>query len=145
MTTLIDFYGYPPDAPGRDCHPVGKHRPDQCVRERAAAMRGDIGGTWLPFIMLHEFEALVIAAGSLQPAVLGDEDAPKRFDRMIREAGGAERINDGQQTAPAKRVEATIPDYRKAQDSVAILQGVDLGAALALCPGFERWTERLRG
>ena len=140
---MIDFYAYPADGPGRDCHPVGQHTPDRCVRTRAAAMQDDIPGAWLPYLALHEFETLVIASGSLQASVLGDDRAPVHFQRMIVEAGRAERINDGQQTAPSKRVATALAGYRKAQDAIAVLHGVDLGLALARCPGLDAWVNRL--
>lgn len=145
VTTMIDFYAYPTDAPGRDCHGTGDHRPEQCVRARAAAMRADVAGDWLPYLTLHEFETLIIAAGSLRPSVLTDTLAPARFTRMIREAGGAERINDGHDTSPSKRVAATLPGYRKAQDAVAILEGAGMDGTLDLCPGVQKWVTRLRG
>lgn len=145
VTTLIDFYAYPADAPGRNCHTVGEHTPTLCVRRRAAAMQETVPGDWLPFIALHEMETLVIASGSLQATVLGDARAPGVFERIIREAGDAEHIDDGPQTAPSRRVLEALPGYRKAQDAVAVLQGHDLGEALAKCPGIARWVERLRG
>lgn len=144
VTTMIDFYGYPRDAPGRDCHPPGEHRdPTACAAGRVQAMSADIEGSWLPFLVLHEFESLVIAAGSRQDAVLGDPDAPARFDRLIREAGGVERINDGPDTAPSKRVAQILPRYRKAQDAVAILESAPLDDVLTVCPTLRQWIDHL--
>lgn len=144
VTTMIDFYAYPSDAPGHDCHGPGPHRPRSCVRVREGAMRDDIPGTWLPFVMLHEFETLIIAAGATMPSVLGDVTAPRAFTGIISAAGEAELVNDGRDTSPSKRVREIVPRYRKAQDSVDILLSCDLAAVLAACPGFAAWIRQLR-
>ncbi len=108
-------------------------------------MAEDIGGKWLPFVMLHEFETLIIASGAGMPSILGDARAPIEFRRMIGEAGGAELINDGVSTAPSKRVQSVLPAYRKAQDAVAALEGWDFDQVLATCPRFADWITWLRG
>lgn len=144
VTTMIDFYGYPVDAPGRDCQAIGSHRPHACVDERQRAMAADIPGAWLPFVMLHEFETLIIAAGAEMPVVLGDTAAPARFRHMIDEAGEAELVNDSVQTAPSKRVKEVLPRYRKAQDALAVLGDCDFGAVLDACPRFAAWVGCLR-
>lgn len=145
VTTMIDFYAYPTDAPGHGCHAVGAHEAHACVETRAEAMRAELPGEWLPFIMLYEFETLVLAAGSQMPAVLGDSTVPSVFDRIVREAGGAERVNAGPQTAPSKRVAQVIPGYRKAIDGIDIIRGCGLQQVREECPHFSTWIDRLRG
>lgn len=145
VTTLIDFYAFPADGPGRDCHPGPHPSPRDCARARSAAMAEALPGPWLPFVLLHEFETLVIAAGSKQDSVLGDERAPLDFRRMIEQAGEAELVDDGQDSAPSKRVQARLPGYRKARDGAAVVGGCDLSLTMQECPGFGQWVDRLRG
>jgi hypothetical protein len=144
VTTLIDFYGYPSDAPS--CHCESHHVQPQCVQAREEAMRRDLGiddERFLPFIALHEFETLIIAAGSQQGDVLGDVDTAKTFAELVSDHGGnAELINDGALTAPSKRVLAALPEYRKVRDGVAILDG-QLDLALTVTPRFASWVNRV--
>lgn len=142
VTTMMDFYAYPGNAPGRDCHPVGGHAPALCAGSREAAILAEIAPgslTLKPFIMLHEFETLVIAAGGAQTAVLGDTAVPAAFTRMMNSAGSAELINDGQDTAPSKRVTSLIRDYRKPIDGVSIIAAGSFDAVLHACPRFADW------
>lgn len=143
VTTMIDFYAYPLDAPGHDCHTGPQHNQNLCVARRELAMKSDIPGQWSPFIMLHEFETLILAAGSSAPSVLGDSDAPAKLREIVESAGGPELVNDGPNSAPSKRVANVLPGYRKAQDAVAILANADLEAIGQACPHFGAWLELL--
>lgn len=143
ITTMIDYYAYPRDAPGCDC--VVGHLQPSCVSSREASIAASFvyDARFRPFIELHEFETLVIAAGATLPHVFDDASAPVAFASMISSCGGnAERINDSPQTAPSKRVLATIPEYRKVRDGVAVLEG-NLPAALPATPRFAQWVSEL--
>lgn len=142
VTTMIDLYAYPHNAPGKDCHPNGEHIAGDCVDLRQDAIRRQISPnsqTLRPFIMMHEFETLVIASGSSQSAVLGDTKVPAQFFRIIQEAGSAELVNDGPQTAPSKRVARIIKGYSKTIDGIAIINDGAFDELLSACPRFAAW------
>ncbi|ROQ65097.1 uncharacterized protein DUF4276 [Rathayibacter sp. PhB152] len=144
ITTMIDFYGYPSDAPQCDCTSV--HAQPGCAtsRERAIARTFAYDSRFVPFLALHEFETLVIAAGAASGDVLGRSDVADTFRSLVAEVSdNAELINDGPATAPSKRVLLALPDYSKVRDGVAVLED-DLGPALAFTPRFREWVERLR-
>lgn len=148
VTTMIDHYAYPSNAPGRSCHPPGEHIPEHCADHRQEAIRQLIDSdsvNFSPFIMLHEFEALVIASGATQSTVLGRTEAPSQFQRMIREAGSAELINDGPDTAPSKRVARVIAGYSKTFDGIAIIDNGSFDDLLEACPRFAAWYRQLAG
>lgn len=144
VTTMIDFYGLPSDMPDPFCDLP--HRQRDCVRAQARAIEQDIGATrFLPYLVLHEFEALVIAAGSTQDSVLGSAALTDHFRGCLREYGGDAELIDGDvRTAPSKRIKQATGTYNKVRDGLAILQSSGLDAVLPQCAGFARWVERLR-
>ena len=145
VTTLIDFYGYPSDAPACSC--TGSHTQPDCVAGRERGIRQSLpyDARFEPFVALHEFETLVIAAAAQSAEVLCEATLPARFQQLINSFdGNAELINDGPLTAPSKRVLTMIPDYRKVRDGVSILEG-ELAGALLLTPRFASWVDRIAG
>jgi len=80
LTTMIDYYGFPVDAPGM------ADRPDGCAPERVRHVESAIATTvgdprFVPHLVLHELEAWVFAAAD-QLASLRGEQA-----RGLRRAG----------------------------------------------------------
>ncbi|MFT4216646.1 MAG: DUF4276 family protein [Micropruina sp.] len=143
VTTLLDYYGYPDDAPACDCST--EHRQPECVESRQNAIRASLpyDERFEPFISLYEFETLVIAAGSALHAVLGDAGAAAAFRKLVADCGGnAELIDDGPRTAPSKRVAQVLDGYNKVRDGIAILED-SLGVALVAVPHFRAWVARL--
>lgn len=144
VTTLIDYYGYPSDAPQCSCS--GLHIQPECVeaRERSIKESFTFDSRFVPFLALHEFETLVIAAGATSPDVLGNSATAQTFRTLVDEnLGNAERINNGPTTAPSKRVAGAIDGYSKVRDGVAILEN-RLEPALAVTPRFHAWVSGLQ-
>ena len=54
-------------------------------------------------------------------------------------------INDGQQTAPSKRIIAQFPDYGKAKSTFGpqLAQRIGLSKIRSKCSHFHRWLSRL--
>lgn len=146
VTTMIDFYAYPHGAPGRDCC-TGPHRPRTCVEAREAAMADLFSSRrFLPNIVLHEFETLVIAAAISARSLLGNERAYDQLQRAADEMNGdVELINDGPTTAPSKRVAAALPSYHKSIDGVDAIENAGLDAVREACPRLDSWLNRLVG
>ncbi|WP_282837716.1 DUF4276 family protein [Microbacterium flavum] len=144
ITTLVDYYGYPPDAPMCSC--VGAHNQPACVTARQEAIRASLphDDRFLPFLALHEFETLVIAAGASQTTVLGSGAVAGAFRDLVSSANGnAELINNGPSTAPSKRIAGIVDGYSKVRDGVAVLEnGFESG--LAFTPRFGDWVSILR-
>lgn len=144
VTTLVDFYRYPADAPQCSC--TGQHFQPACVIARQEAIRASLprDDRFVPFIALHEFETLVIAAGAAQSSVLGSVDVAAAFRGLIEaENGNAELINDGPTTAPSKRVASALDDYNKVRDGVAVIEdGFEPG--LSFTPRFNDWVSTLK-
>lgn len=138
---LIDYYGYPPGAPARDAHGASALRQQAQVN---ALRKTYADPRFRPLVVLHEIEALVLAAiqagqgdGVLSPQALA------RLRADIKRAGGPELVNDGQNTSPSKRLLRADPDYLKTVTGPRLIADAGLRAILERCPVFATWWEDL--
>jgi hypothetical protein len=138
VTTLFDYYGLPTDTPGM----AGQRHPD--VHERVSrlerAIAEDIGDRrFMPYLAVHETEALVFAARRELAALLGGARLATELDRIVEAAGGPELINDAPTTAPSKRLLSLIPTYQKRLDGPLAIVETGLQAVRDQCPHFDTW------
>ncbi len=145
LSTMIDLYGLPSDFPGTDAF---KNEPDPYRRVEAMeqALAQDINEPrFLPYIQLHEFEAVLLA----EPGKIATY-----FGAHVREIGRLqqlaaktppEQIDDGEQTAPSKRIASLIPAYahQKRVAGPRIAAAIGLPTIRAKCPHFDGWLKRL--
>lgn len=100
---------------------------------------------FLPYVQLHEFEALLFADAAgheLQPAGIQTEVAA-----VVAAYPNPEQINSRPENAPSKRL-ATIyrahqQTYRKVADAVDIAELIGIERLLERCPRFASWLESL--
>jgi hypothetical protein len=147
VTTMFDLYALPEDFPEFD-QAMSKPTPESRVQALEEAFRNDIGfARFVPYIQLHEFEALVLA----DPRKIAPLFQRAESDRAIRhlmelaESTPPEEINDGEQTAPSKRIIREIPEYAGAKSSVGplIVQAIGREQVRSKCPHFDRWVSQL--
>jgi hypothetical protein len=147
LTTLFDLYGLPDDFPGRDRIVSDRSQANRCNRlEKAMAERID-DWRFIPYLQLHEFEALVMAC---LPDLEGLYDAPDQLAGLATlqaevAALQLEEINDSKETAPSKRLERLIPGYRKKKDGPDAVEKAGLNHVRSQCPRFNAWLSRLEG
>lgn len=142
VTTLLDYYGLPSDAPGMAT------RPSSTAYERVAhveeQMRLAIGDSrFVPHLVLHETETWVFAAAQQLGELLGDAALAAALVKQVLDAGSPELINDGPSTAPSKRLVAAYPAYNKTQDGPLAIAELGLPALRSQCPHLDRWLQRL--
>jgi len=149
LTTMIDFYGLPLDFPGRDeCSSSGDPvAVVSCLEQR---LRADLGNDprFIPYIQLHEFEALLFSDPDVFPATF-TQAMPEQI-QLLREIRGncstVDEINDGRTTAPSKRIINVFPEYEKNKPMFSALIAIDIGVERmsAASPHFRQWLESLR-
>ena len=144
FTTMFDYYGLPPDWPGRH-DPAGETDALARVCLLEAALAADVNSPrFVPYLQLYEFEALLLA----QPnALLGPHpeatDAVAALSEVVARAGGPELVDDGPETHPSKRIEALIPKYQKPVSGPAAAAAIGIDRMRQACPHFNDWIERL--
>ena len=152
--TFVDFYGLPQGGergwPGRDL--AEQLGPRDAAEVVAAALSeevtAELGGgfhrdRFLPFVVLHEFEALLFSDCAGFSRAIGRPELQEPL-QAIREAFPTpEDINDSPETAPSKRVEALIPGYQKPLMGTLAALEIGLDSMRRECPHFDRWLSRL--
>lgn len=152
VTMMFDYFRMPLDWPGRASAATREleGRAAHVEEQLAADMVNHLGSgfdpaLFIPYVQMHELEALVLAEPqSLAAEFLGQEEALRALTVSIRGLP-PEDINDGATTAPSKRIIAHLPEYegRKAQAVVNVLDLTGLEILRQRCPHFHQWLTRL--
>jgi hypothetical protein len=143
---MFDLYALPADFP--DFATAGRRMPPyERVEKLERALASRIGHRqFVPYIQLHEFEALIFAdPQKLDAEFLERKDGVRNLVRIATEAGNPESIDDGEETAPSKRIIREIPEYewRKASAGPLVAGKIGLPALRQKCAHFDQWLKRL--
>lgn len=148
FTTMFDYYALPDDFPAFE-----KSSRIKDVRERISYLENkfaeDLGCSFfIPYIQLHEFEALLFADISKLKTEypLSDE----RIQILKAETdvyGDPEMINNSPESAPSKRIIAAVSKdyhYNKVQSGAAVTSAIGMEALLENCRHFKEWIENIK-
>ena len=147
VTTLFDFYGLNPDFPSRKNPRKGTpHQIASAIEEgMAEEVQEAMGGKWdsrrfIPYIQMHEFEALLFSDPAGLARGLFRADLETSFQIILDQfEGNPERINDSPHTAPGKRIEQLFSSYSKPlYGNIAALE-IGLGLMRDRCAHFADW------
>lgn len=146
LSTMIDSYGLPRDFPGVESASLACD-PFQRVQMLESALAKDIGDPrFLPYIQLHEFEAVLLA----KPAAFlkyykNRENAVQKLKQMAKAFDSPEGINDGENTAPSKRIIAEIAEYGNDKPTAGpfIAEVISLDVIRSKCRHFNEWLKKL--
>ncbi|WP_322494537.1 DUF4276 family protein [Chloroflexus sp.] len=137
VTTMIDYYGLPADFPGKAA--VQGQSPHERVAFLERAFADDIDDArFYPFLMLHEFEALLFSEPDTLREYLRLSSLRCSFD-LLDQFATPEEINDGRDTHPAARITHIKSDYRKPIDGILIAKAIGLATMRERCPHFDQW------
>ena len=148
FTTMIDLYALPADFPGRDEAEQLRNSPHDRVQELEKCFAADVNDPhghptrFIPHIQLHEYEAILFCRPSCFSSFF--DDCSKQIEQLeiiAQDHESPELIDDGQHTAPSKRIQEHFPDYAGAK-SVAgprIAEEIGLQAVRGCCPHFHEW------
>jgi hypothetical protein len=139
FTTMFDLYALPDDFPGYNASKKATD-PYQRVRIIEDAFRTDIGDRrFFPYIQLHEFEALILAAPQHLDWEYLEHESPIR--KLVEMVGtkNPELINDGRTTAPSKRILKEIPEYDKVTAGVSVVSRIGIQTLKEKCTHFSEW------
>lgn len=145
VTTMFDLYALP-DYPGdpRSRGVRGAARAEAIETAMAGALPSR---QFIPYIEVHEFEALVFADLDQLPPSFPDGEADGAPQELMRAIGelAPEDIDDGANTAPSKRLIRVVPAYHKLKPIVGpeICERIGVARLRAACPHFGGWLDRL--
>lgn len=143
VTTMFDLYALPSDFPGKADAAWSQQRTgaDKARLIESALERDIAQRNFLPYIQVHEFEALLF----VDPMAFrqwADDHVVARL-QSIAANNAPEDINDNPATAPSKRILAALPGYQKPFHGPLIACDIGLDAIRAACPHFAEWLDQL--
>ena len=141
VTSFVDFYGF------------RRKRHGETVEQLEARIDEALDGSLDPdrdaarvfaYVQKHEFEGLLFSDVGAFSALLDASPGAVETLRHVR-AGfpTPEDIDDGQETAPSKRIAAIVPLYRKRTYGPLLAEEIGLPAIRAECPRFDGWVSHL--
>lgn len=152
VSTLIDFYALPKDFPKYEEARTIVNRAnrlaflEKAIVEDIEAEKENSFPNLLPYIQLHEFEALVFSSIDAIKSLYSNEDAKfNELEQIIASYPNPEDINDSPQTAPSKRLKNNqlIRGYNKVNDGIMIIEEAGIETVLSKCQRFKTWVETL--
>ncbi|HEX3628739.1 MAG TPA: DUF4276 family protein [Verrucomicrobiae bacterium] len=153
-TTMVDYYALP--KAGEKAWPGRTHAPNLPFEQRAphvetqmeADVRNEMGNDFfpvrfIPFVIMHEFEALLFSDCAAFSRGIGRPDLQQQFQAIRDIFATPEEINDSPITAPSKRVLQIIPTYQKPFLGPLAALEIGLERMRQECPHFDAWLTRL--
>ena len=145
VTSLIDFYKLKTDFPQYKAAKKQNQVEQQVgFLERACAEVID-HDRFIPYIQLHEFEALLFSSKKGFDTYFGNlgKNTTEQLAEIFSQYPDPEKINDGDTTAPSKRLERIISGYQKSFHGPMIALENGFVSILNKCPRFRAWIELL--
>lgn len=138
LTTCLDYYGLPRDAPGLEDLPVGPARARVEHVEKAMGAAVD-DPRFVPHLVQHETEAWVLACPEELEVVTNEPGIAAKVRALVQGAGGPEAVNDSPATAPSKRLMRLCPSYDKVAHGPQAIGLADLDDLRRQCPHTDTW------
>ena len=150
-TTMFDYYGLPVDWPGQS-----RARRARSSQTKASAIEEAIlsdvqqaqGRTFkparfVPYIQMHEFEALLFSDPRVFAESLQRPGLRASLESIVTECVEPEEIDDDPRTAPSKRLRALVNGYQKVVHGIIAAKRIGLTTMRVQCPHFAKWLEAL--
>lgn len=145
FTTMFDLYGLPRDFPKLE-----QLETLTDTVERADALEKEVYSALedyrlIPYLQRHEFEALVLASLDELRGLLDAEGDIQGLEQLRNSLSGQppEDINDGEDTAPSKRLASSIASYDKTLHGPLAVEAAGLEKLRKACPRFNGWMAKL--
>lgn len=149
-TTMVDYYALPQTGdrawPGRAFTSALPFDRKASTVENALTsdLSQEMGESFypnrfIPFVMMHEFEGLLLSDCERFSRGIGRPDLTVHFQSIRNQFPTPEEINDSPETAPSKRVKALVPGYEKPLLGTLAAIEIGLDAIRGECPHFNDW------
>jgi hypothetical protein len=144
VTTIVDFFKIPNNVPSyNDCLKNNATVFDkvECLEDAIAKDISD--NRFIPFIILHEFEALLFSSNKGFEYCF-DKKTSKLTQKIIIEFENPELINDNPQTAPSKRLLSIARNYDKILFGNLIALELGIDTIMKKCKHFDKWIYKIK-
>ena len=153
-TTMVDYYGLPQSGngawPGR-AQASASAFPEKArtVEDRLSANINQTMGVdfdsrrFVPYLMMHEFEALLFSDCDRFGAAIGRPKLSPRLQQIRNSFDSPEEIDETPNRAPSKRILALYPGYQKPLLGTLAALEIGLPRIRAECPHFSSWVSHL--
>jgi len=150
ITTLIDYYGIPEKYNYPEWHEA-HNVPDKALRlnilENAMhqSFSEQLQQRFIPYIQLHEFESLLFTDVKIfNDNFTKDEFVDfTAFKKIFETFPNPEDINDGETSAPFKRLLYHIKGYNKIVHGAGLAEETGLIRIREKCPRFNSWIKKI--
>lgn len=110
---------------------------ERCARDAIGDLR------FIPYVSLHEFEALLFADPQAVARRAGDPGVERRLRVALSDCGEPELVDDSPTSAPSKRIIDAWPRYAKTTDGPVFAATIGIARLRKSCPHFGAWIGRL--
>jgi hypothetical protein len=147
FTTMFDVYALHDGFPGWDEAEQQRHIPQERILTLERAFATDVGDhRFIPHLQLFEFETILLCEPS-HFALVYDNSGPgiAALQAAVTAATSPELVDDGETTAPSKRIISQFPQYsgQKTTVGVDLAECVGIDTTRKLCTHFDRWLKAL--
>ena len=150
VSMMIDFYRLPSDFPGfidlkaTQTHQEQANLLETRIKKDLENSQKQLFENFIPYIQLHEFEALVFASiNGIDSLFERSEMDYKGLMNVIQQYPNPEDINNHPDTAPSVRLKKLISGYNKVLHGIDIINTVGMNELLEKCPRFKAWIESM--
>ena len=150
VSMMIDFYRLPSDFPGFNDLKATQTHQEQAnlleirIKKDLEDSQKKLFENFIPYIQLHEFEALVFASiNGIDSLFERSEMDYNGLMNVIQQYPNPEDINNHPDTAPSVRLKKLISGYNKVLHGIDIINIVGMNELLEKCPRFKAWVESM--
>jgi hypothetical protein len=141
LTTMFDLYALPDNFPEFE-NAKRQRDPYKKAKMLEEGLNVDIDNErFIPYIQLHEFEGLLFSDIYAIDEVLKPFNGTNltALKKIRQKFDTPEEINDGEETAPSKRLLNLYKLYQKPTDGLRIAQRIGLDTIRRECSHFNEW------
>ena len=141
VSMFVDFFRIP-EVPGKACwsslpnHLLQVEEMEKCINDDIDDKR------FIPYIQLHEFEALLFSSNIGFESWFTSEEA-MQTNVIVESFNNPEDINTTLDGAPSKRLLAIKSSYQKVLEGNLIALEIGMDTILQKCPRFKAWINHL--
>lgn len=151
FTTMFDLYALPDDFPGYAEASTISNPYERIVFLEKTFMDVIGKNRFIPYIQLHEFEALLFCG--IEHLIKLYPNCKKKCEQLMKDVQkvrNPELINNGPTTAPSKRIikaiegeKKTTYNYNKPVTGKTVTKKIGIDKLRANCPHFNEWIKQL--